>query len=213
MKTCIYCRMKNEDDYNFCIHCGAELNNTYEKDKEQTPANIHKNEQPIKEASAENNNESYYNIQNQNNFQSKTPDLASQKFKMIYLPFGIALMLAIITGVTANVLIVFLCIPFALWGLLGINQSRHTCPKCKTWNSLKQVNKTETGRYNTTITEKRTAKTYKMNQNSTRRTGYPITETDYYVDVPVQVVNYNIDLCCECCGYKTSRKSTEHHRY
>lgn len=33
MKICAICHMKNEDDYNYCVHCGAELDNTSEKEK------------------------------------------------------------------------------------------------------------------------------------------------------------------------------------
>ena len=74
---------------------------------------------------------------------------------MIYLPLAITIILAVIAGVTAQILLIFLCIPFAIWGMYGIHQLRHTCPVCKTWNSLKEVSRTETGRYNTTVQEKK----------------------------------------------------------
>ena len=216
MKICAICHKKNEDDYNYCVHCGAELDNTSEKEEKQATTNILNDEQfslnDAKQRTTDSNfreNEYINDIQNNN---TNASELMSHKIKMIYLPLAITIILAVIAGVTAQILLIFLCIPFAIWGMYGIHQLRHTCPVCKTWNSLKEVSRTETGRYNTTVQEKRTAKTYQVGTKSYVRTGYPIEETDYYVDVPVQVVNYNINLRCECCGYETSRKASEQHK-
>ena len=45
MKICAICHKKNEDDYNYCVHCGAELDNTSEKEEKQATTNILNDEQ------------------------------------------------------------------------------------------------------------------------------------------------------------------------
>lgn len=199
MKTCKKCNKIVENEFNFCPDCGSnEFEDEYyhpqnEKDFED---NFETNDYSQKENTLKESSDIINLRKEENN---------KKKLTKIYIPIILLIALIIIFFLTFQLWLLIFCIPCAIIGLIGWSQSKHTCPNCQTWNSLEEINRTVTGRRNTTVTEKRTAKTYNLKYGS-QRTGNAVQETEYEVEVPAQIVDYDVELKCKHCGYTTVRE-------
>lgn len=187
MKYCKKCRSENNDDSHFCSFCGC---GDFVDDYSYFDS-IPRNE----------------DTEDTNNLLNLDSDIIKKKLLRVYLPIALTVLLIIVFFCTYAFWLFILIVPLGIYSRIGIAQSRNTCPKCNTWNSLKTINTTVTNRVNTTVREKRTARTYtKEKESAYVKKMDQYQETEYYVDVPAETVHYDVELKCEKCGYVTTRK-------
>lgn len=185
MKVCKNCNNLVNDEYNFCSECGC---NEFVENSSEFDSDYLKESQEI--------------------LQQRSVENGKKILIRIGVPFVLAAIIAIIGLNTMNILLVILGIGIGYIGLIGFKASRNTCPNCNSWNGLKVISKTEIGRHNTTIKEKRTATVHNLNPVLRNRTGETPQEIDYYTDVNAVEVHYDVEYKCEHCGYVTVRKGS-----
>ena len=93
-------------------------------------------------------------------------------------------------GILWGFLIILICVVIFVITLFSLMNS---CPECKGWNSLVELERYETSRERTTITEKRKTQKYDRNHKDI---GYEIQE----VDVPAERVWYDVKYQCDVCA-------------
>ena len=202
MKICKECKKIVENESNFCPNCGYnEFEYYYPPNENNFGVNF--------------KNASTTCCTGENNYHKESSDIINlrkkgnkkKKLIKIYIPIILLIAVIIISFSIEQLWLLIFCIPCAFIALVGCGQSLNTCPNCQTWNSMKENKRTVTGRKNTTVTETRTAKTYDFKNGS--RTGNAVQKTQYKVDVPAQIVYYDVELKCSHCGHTTNKKTSK----
>lgn len=100
-----------------------------------------------------------------------------------------------------------LLVVFMLWCVAGIQMFLHTCPKCKEWAGLKEINRELLNTKDITI--KKTVEDKVYAGNNTARYGQPQKYIKRTVYVPGTEYTYNVGYKCKKCGYVEYRTETE----
>ncbi len=108
----------------------------------------------------------------------------------------------------APVLEIIMAVVFLFWAIFGIMSWNNTCPECKAWDALEEIDKQIINVRNITINKTVEEKVYKANGMYTHKME-PSQVIERKVSVPGKEYTYDITLKCKKCGYITHKTTTE----
>lgn len=103
---------------------------------------------------------------------------------------------------------IVMAIVFLAWFLFGISGWSNTCPKCKAWSSLEEIDRQIIDVRDTIINKTVEEKVYKANGAFTHEVR-PSQVIQRKVSIPGKVYTYDITLKCKQCGHIMHKSATK----